>query len=57
MTFHNFGIGSDDVVVKSSYVGGTQTVSKYQLKSLPTIMEELGHDWVDVFKMDVEGAE
>ncbi len=28
-----------------------------ELKTLATIMHELGHTWLDIFKVDVEGAE
>ena len=28
-----------------------------QVKTLPTIMKELGHDHIDVLKLDVEGSE
>lgn len=57
ITFHNFGIGTVDEHVSDPYTHATRTVSSYELKSLPTIMRELGHDWVHVMKMDIEGAE
>lgn len=57
VTFHDYGIGSIDIIVNDSYEGGAKTVHEYQLKSLPTIMRELGHTWISIFKMDVEGAE
>ena len=28
-----------------------------EVKKLSTIMNELGHEWVDVLKMDIEGHE
>ncbi|KAL3131484.1 hypothetical protein ABBQ38_007795 [Trebouxia sp. C0009 RCD-2024] len=36
---------------------GDHGVDQYELKSLPSIMTELGHSWIDLFKMDVEGGE
>eukprot|EP00884_Botryococcus_braunii_P008612 jgi/Botrbrau1/17752/Bobra.0127s0012.1 len=32
-------------------------VQNVPVKSLPTIMRELGHTWVDVLKIDIEGGE
>ena len=29
----------------------------FEVKTLPTIMKELGHKWVDVLKIDIEGNE
>ena len=38
-----------------------QTMNKgftsFEVKSLSTIMQELKHSWVDVLKIDIEGAE
>ena len=32
-------------------------LSSFQVKKLSTIMKELGHKWVDVLKIDIEGNE
>lgn len=56
-TLHEYGIGKEDIKVKSPFQYGDHLVNEYQLKSLPTIMADLGHSWVDILKMDVEGAE
>lgn len=37
--------------------GSDQTVDGNRFMTLPSIMSELGHDYVDILKMDVEGAE
>lgn len=56
-TLHEYGIGKEDIKVKAPFQYGNHLVNEYQLKSLPSIMAELGHSWVDMLKMDVEGAE
>ena len=55
--FHDYGIGASDATMQGSFQYEDRIVTSYVLKSLPTIMKELQHDWVHVFKMDVEGAE
>lgn len=35
----------------------TQAAVEVPAKTLATIVQDLGHDWVDVLKMDIEGAE
>lgn len=57
VTFHDFGIGAQDLTVKEEYAFGSHVVKGYKLKTLPSIMKQLGHSWVDVLKIDVEGAE
>ena len=57
VTFHNYGIGSVDSTISEEYAFGSHVVSGYQLNTLPTIMKQLGHRWVDLLKIDVEGAE
>ncbi|KAH3916393.1 hypothetical protein HBI56_044930 [Parastagonospora nodorum] len=37
--------------------GSDETVDGNRFMTLPSIMSELGHDYVDILKMDVEGAE
>ena len=32
-------------------------LSSFEVKKLSTIMKELGHAWVDVLKIDIEGNE
>ena len=54
---HLYGIGPDNSVVEAPFHNGEQTVKHFQLKNLSSIMSELNHSWVDVLKMDVEGAE
>lgn len=39
------------------YPGGQQKVFQLPVKTIPSIMAELGHNWVDVIKVDVEGSE
>lgn len=56
-TLHEYGIGTEDVVVKTPFNYGDHLVNEYELKSLPSIMTALGHSWIDMLKMDVEGAE
>lgn len=56
-TLHEYGIGAEDAVVFMPFDNGESIVAEYQLRNLSSIMTELGHDWIDVLKMDVEGAE
>jgi len=37
--------------------GHDETIDGNQFMTLPSIMSELGHDYVDILKMDIEGAE
>ena len=57
VTFHAYGIGATDELVSEAFHYSKNSVNAYELKTLTTIMADLGHAWVDVFKMDVEGAE
>ena len=34
-----------------------RNVSRFPVTSLANCMADLGHDWVDVLKIDIEGAE
>lgn len=54
---HEYGIGKEDIAVHSPFQYGDHLVNEYQLKSLPSIMAELQHSWIDILKMDIEGAE
>lgn len=45
--FSKFFLGGEDRVDERGYV----------YKTLPTIMKENGHTWIDVLKMDIEGNE
>jgi len=55
--FHGHGIGADDEIVNGRFQYENRVVNSYELKTLPFILKELGHGWVHVFKMDIEGAE
>lgn len=57
VTLHEYGIGAEDKHVVEPYQFGAWAVNEYDIKCLSTIMTELGHSWIDVLKMDVEGAE
>lgn len=57
VTFHAYGIGARDELVSQPFFYGKRNVTSYELKSFPTIMAEHGHEWIDVLKLDVEGAE
>jgi len=56
-TLHEYGIGAEDSFVTAPFSDGESNVNQYQLKNLSSIMSDLGHTWIDVLKMDVEGAE
>ena len=58
--FHDVGLaGSDgEMRIKSRKILWTQrTKSVYQVQSLGTMMASLGHTWLDVLKIDIEGGE
>lgn len=55
--FHRYGISETDQHVSEPFTYEDRSVPSYELKSLPSIMRDLGHKWIDVLKMDVEGAE
>lgn len=44
--FFNYGIGGRDEIVDGD-----------QFYTLKTLMSMNGHDWIDILKVDVEGAE
>ena len=57
--FHDFGLGGENGVLSwgrhLSWIQKTKKV--YPVKTLKTIMSELGHPWIDVLKVDIEGGE
>ena len=68
--FHDYGLWKEDTTVKfygprnhdhiSASIDNLQHTTDYftaQVKRLETIMKELGHEKIDVLKMDIEGAE
>lgn len=70
--FHPFGIADEDGTMtffppeNEAHVSHTMISGQYQtgeraitvpVKRLKTIMTDLGHDHIDVLKMDIEGAE
>jgi len=58
--FHDFGLGSTngEMKINSRKILWTQkTKSFFQVQTLATIMSNLGHKWIDVLKIDIEGGE
>jgi len=69
--FHNSGLGNIDGLVNleppadpahvsyslSTSRNSTTTVESFPVRRLQTIAEDLGHDTIDLLKMDIEGAE
>ena len=58
--FHDIGLGGSngELRIKNRKSLWTQkTKNIYQVQTLGTIMSSLGHTWVDVLKIDIEGAE
>jgi FkbM family methyltransferase len=69
--FFPFGLGGKNGTVEFGFTGSTSASSATilkdvsdvkdrfvaEIKTLKTIMEELGHSRIDVLKMDIEGAE
>ena len=35
----------------------SRNVTKFKVESLGNLMADIGHDWIDVLKVDIEGAE
>ncbi len=69
-TLHRVGLWNEDTVLRfyvprkpmnvSHSVVNLQRTSEYfrgQVRSLPSMMKELGHDRIDLLKIDIEGAE
>jgi hypothetical protein len=44
--FFKIGLGDKDEIKDGN-----------EFKTLTTLMKDNGHDWIDIFKIDVEGAE
>lgn len=44
--FHQFGVGGKDEIIDNN-----------QFYTLETLMNQNGHDWIDILKIDTEGAE
>lgn len=44
-----------ETIIEKMYDG--RQVNTYKCKTIPTLMRELDHSWVDMIKMDIEGAE
>jgi hypothetical protein len=51
--------GSPNIHFFKYFIGGKDEVDKdgYTWKTLKTVMEENGHTWIDVLKIDIEGNE
>jgi len=59
-TYHGYGIGGVNLTETSYWNWRTQAPAICEncpMKTLKMIMEELGHTWVDILKVDVDGAE
>ncbi|CAL6334017.1 unnamed protein product [Bathycoccus prasinos] len=58
--FHDIGLGAEDgeLRIKNRKSLWTQkTKSTYKVQTLATLMSNLGHTWIDVLKIDIEGGE
>ncbi|KAK9819754.1 hypothetical protein WJX72_001973 [[Myrmecia] bisecta] len=55
--FHSYGISDRDGKLRTTSSSGELHTRLMDVKKLSTIMAQLGHAWVDVLKMDVEGSE
>lgn len=59
-TYHSYGLGGADPTVTSYWNWRTQrpaNCTDCPMKNLKDIMKELGHSWVDILKVDIDGAE
>ena len=65
MTFHEYGLSVTDGMMEIHHPEGSRRPAwlgfehneTWPTKKLKTIMDELGHDHIDVLKMDIEGEE
>jgi len=69
--YHRFGVWSEDTTLKffaprnpeadishsALNLGGTEKYFEGQVRSIRSIMSELGQDQIDLLKLDIEGAE
>lgn len=59
-TYHSYGLGGADPTVTTYWDLGTQRPANCTgcpMKNLPEIMKELRHTWIDILKVDIDGAE
>ncbi len=56
ITFH-FNTSSEQAYIHSEHSGGGEEKFIAPVKKLATIMRELGHDHIDLLKIDIEGVE
>ena len=59
-TYHSYGLGGKDVSITQYWDWRTQSPANCvacTMKNLNDIMKELGHTYLDVLKVDVDGAE
>lgn len=65
MTYHEYGLSVEDGELACHWPQGSRRPAwmgfehneTHPVKTLKTIMSELGHDHIDVLKMDIEGEE
>jgi hypothetical protein len=55
--FHPIGLGARDKLTKLQFVKGDHSQDRFQLHTLDSIMRKLGHSFIDVLKVDIEGNE
>lgn len=55
--FHSIGISASDKLTGLANVKGSNTKNLFQVLTIGSIMRKLGHSFVDVLKMDIEGHE
>ena len=59
-SYHSYGLGGANSNVTKYWNWRTQKPDDCQgcpMKNLPQIMKELGHSWIDILKVDIDGAE
>lgn len=59
-TYHKYGLTGSDPTYTTFWNWRTQAQANCTgcpMKNLRDIMNELGHDWIDVLKVDIDGAE
>jgi hypothetical protein len=58
--YHPYGLTGSDPNMTDYWDWRTQSLSRCEgctMKNLKDIMTELGHDWIDILKIDIDGAE